>query len=230
MREASPLRSWLVLAALIAASGDALAAGDPERGARAMTPCLRCHALEEGRHMTGPSLHEIFGRNSATVAGFDRYSDALKGAGLVWNENNLDRYLANPAALVPGNRMTAATPDAQVRADIVAYLAARKDGALAEIPEPSPRQLDLRSLGPASRVTALSLCRDTWRVTLENGATLPFWERNLEFKTDSSVYGPEPGQPTLAPRGREGDRAMVIFADPAEIGAMLQRRCETAEP
>jgi cytochrome c len=33
------------------------------------------------------------------------------------------------------------------------------------------------------------------------------------------------GTPALMPAGMMGDRASVIFADPAEISASIERRC-----
>jgi cytochrome c len=49
-----------------------------------------------------------------------------KPAGAGVNAANLDRWLTNPQTLVPGARMFYAIPDAQVRADIIAYLASQK--------------------------------------------------------------------------------------------------------
>jgi cytochrome c len=50
--------------------------------------------------------------------------------GLVWNDESLNKFLQNPARLVPGTRMTyAGVKDAQERADLLAYLkAASADG------------------------------------------------------------------------------------------------------
>jgi cytochrome c len=56
------------------------------------------------------------------VPGF-AYSDALRKSGLTWDAALLERWLANPEALVPGQRMGYQLADAQARADIVAYLA-----------------------------------------------------------------------------------------------------------
>ena len=52
------------------------------------------------------------------------YSSAMKGADFVWDEQKLERFLANPDELVPGNRMKlygrlASTDD---RARIVSFL------------------------------------------------------------------------------------------------------------
>ena len=44
-------------------------------------------------------------------------------AGLVWNEETLDKFLENPTHFVPGTRMVyAGVKDAQQRADVIAYL------------------------------------------------------------------------------------------------------------
>jgi len=45
-------------------------------------------------------------------------------AGLVWDEATLDRYIADPDALVPGTAMSVPPlHDEQERADLLAYLA-----------------------------------------------------------------------------------------------------------
>ena len=60
---------------------------------------------------------------AGTVEGFRRYSPALKGADVVWNEATLDAWIADPQAFLPGNRMVfRGLPDAQARADLIAYL------------------------------------------------------------------------------------------------------------
>ena len=38
---------------------------------------------------------------------------------------------------------------------------------------------------------SITYCPDTYQVTTADGQTKLFWERNLRFKTDSSVIGPE---------------------------------------
>lgn len=84
----------------------ASAAGDPNKGAQVFGACAGCPSLDPGRHLTGPSLHDVVGRKPGTAAGFVRYSEALQRSGVVWGEKTLDAWLANPQALVPGNLMT----------------------------------------------------------------------------------------------------------------------------
>jgi cytochrome c len=54
----------------------------------------------------------------------------MKSSRLTWDDKTLDRFLANPPGVVPGTAMTyAGIPDAQERADLIAYLreAAKSD-------------------------------------------------------------------------------------------------------
>jgi cytochrome c len=46
----------------------------------------------------------------------------LKASHLVWNEESLDRWLADPEKTAPGQRMGINVPDARERADLIAYL------------------------------------------------------------------------------------------------------------
>jgi cytochrome c len=64
----------------------------------------------------------LFGRKAGTVPGY-AYSSALKNANLVWNEDSLKRYLADPKAFVPGTKMVSAgiKDEAQLD-DLLAYL------------------------------------------------------------------------------------------------------------
>lgn len=81
--------------------------------------CGACHGLDFDR--VGPRHRGIIGRQAGSVDGYD-YSPALRRAGIVWTSATLDTWLANPEALVPGQRMGYSVPDAADRADIIAYL------------------------------------------------------------------------------------------------------------
>ena len=98
----------------------ATAAPDAKRGAQLFAQrCAACHALDENR--IGPMLGGVFGRAAASTAGYD-YSPALRDAGLVWSKETLDKWLANPQAMVAGARMPVRIPEASTRRDIIAYL------------------------------------------------------------------------------------------------------------
>src|SRR5437868_1986258 len=110
---------------LLATSLASQAAGDAARGARLFTQCAACHSIALGEHMTGPSLAHAWNRKAAAAEGFQRYSEALKRAGLTWNDATLDKWLANPEALVKRTSMTfPGLKQPQDRADVIAYLRA----------------------------------------------------------------------------------------------------------
>jgi cytochrome c len=101
----------------------ALAAGDPVKGKADFEQCAVCHSLEAGQNGVGPNLHGLFGRKSAAEEDFV-YSAAMRRANVIWTPDALDRYLADPqGGVFRGNRMPfAGMPDAQARADLIAYL------------------------------------------------------------------------------------------------------------
>jgi cytochrome c2 len=101
----------------------AATAGDPVRGKSLFVKCVACHTVAAGQNRLGPSLAGVVGHKAASVPGF-RYSPAMQRSGLVWTRENLDRYVAAPAAVVKGTFMTfQGVPDARDRADLIAYLA-----------------------------------------------------------------------------------------------------------
>jgi cytochrome c len=217
---------------LVDATATVAAAGDPSEGARAFRACAACHALLPGQHRTGPSLAGVVGRKAATAEGFRRYSPALKAADLVWDEATLDAWIADPQALVPGNRMTfRGLPDRQARADLIAYLAQASSGEAPAEPGGggmmgmSGELPDLKTLGPEHQVTAVRRCGDTYEVATADGASEPYWELNLRFKTDGSELGPAPGKPVIVGAGMMGDRASVVFASPQEISPFIKPGC-----
>jgi len=114
----------LFVSMVLAVSGavPALAQGDPEAGENVFRRCAACHATQLGQHRVGPSLAGVFGAEAGTAEGF-RYSDALKASGIVWDEEALDQYLANPRVFIPGNRMAfPGLRGEQDRADVIEYL------------------------------------------------------------------------------------------------------------
>ena len=212
--------------------------GDAVRGQRDFRACAPCHSLEPGRNITGPSLADLWGRKAGSLPGFDRYSDALKSSGIIWDDRALDGWLTDPKRMVPDNDMPFdGIRDSGTRADLLAFLReATKPGAA---PTQSAqmqmkgrggmmgggRDPNLKKIEPAKQVKAITYCRDTYRVATADGKTRAFWERNLRFMTDSSNDGPEKGAPAIMPAGMMGDRAAVIFAAPDEIGRFIQKKC-----
>jgi cytochrome c len=229
------LRALAGLALVLASDAADAAQGDPETGARVYRACAACHSLEPGKHRTGPSLAGIWGKEAGTVEGFHRYSPALGLADVRWNKQTLDAWLADPEAFIPGNRMTfPGVRDGRARDDLIAYLkVATVGGASPQRPGEGGMMggmagadmPDLETLGSEQQVVAIRYCEDTYDVTTAAGESIPFWEFNLRFKTDSSDRGPRPGHPALLPASMMGDRAFVVFAAPDEISAFIESRC-----
>ena len=206
--------------------------GDPQRGAKFYRACAACHSLEPDRNRTGPSLAGVWARKAGSLQSFERYSPALKASSVVWDAETLFLWLEAPARMIPGNRMTfAGIPDAQTRADLVAYLRIAAAEQAATPPSGggmggmAPQFEDLKKLGPDHQVQAIRYCRDTYHVTTADGETADFWEVNLRFKTDSADTGPLPDKPVIMGAGMAGDRATVFFSTPEEIGTFIKHEC-----
>jgi cytochrome c len=102
--------------------GAARADGDAAHGEVKFQDCAACHRLEAGANNLGPSLHGIFSRQAGELADF-RYSPAIKRSGISWTPEVLDKFITDPQAMVPGNRMPyAGMASPGDRADLIAYL------------------------------------------------------------------------------------------------------------
>lgn len=93
-----------------------------ERGRSLYKLCQACHSLKEGVTLVGPSLHGLFKRHAASLDSFE-YSEALYGADFVWDPPRLSKWLANPAAMFPGNKMLfAGMKDPKQIDDLITFL------------------------------------------------------------------------------------------------------------
>lgn len=117
--------SFAVLAVGAAQSG---VTADAAHGAELYSSrCGACHSIEENG--AGPKHAGLIGRKAGSQSGFD-YSKALKKSKLVWDAATLDKWLENPNALVPGNKMVVQlATDPKDRADIIAFLLAKAGSA-----------------------------------------------------------------------------------------------------
>jgi len=121
MRDAR-LLGWLLAAAMVTGAAAAKAQGDPEKGERVFNKCRACHVVDQKQNRVGPHLVDIFGRGAGSVEGFN-YSDAMEESGIIWNEDTVAEYLAEPRGYIPGNRMAfPGLRKEQEIADVLAYL------------------------------------------------------------------------------------------------------------
>jgi cytochrome c len=115
-------RITLALTATLLTTAPTWGDGDASHGEKLFQECAACHKLDAGTNEVGPSLHGIFTRKAGALADF-RYSPAMKRSGIEWTPQTLDKYIADPQATIPANRMPyAGMASASDRADLIAYL------------------------------------------------------------------------------------------------------------
>jgi len=114
--------SHLLLLATLALASPAVAQ-DAENGADVFKKCRACHQVGEGaKNAVGPVLNGLLGRKAGTIEGFN-YSDANKSSGLIWDEAAFAKYIKDPRAAMPGNKMAfAGLKDDRDIADLIAFL------------------------------------------------------------------------------------------------------------
>ena len=117
------MKTWL-LPACVAIAAQAFfssaQAADAGRGKQLYeSRCVGCHSLDENR--VGPAHRGVYGRKAGSAKGYD-YSSAVKSSKIMWGAKTLDRWLTNPEALIPGQKMGFTVPEAADRADLIEYL------------------------------------------------------------------------------------------------------------
>lgn len=115
-----------LLAAPAMAQDSAGKGAGPDDGRLAFNnACRTCHTTKEGDNRLGPNLHGIIGRKAGSLAGYP-YSNSMAQSGVVWDQATLDRFIANPDSVVPGNNMKpfGGLASAEERGKIVAFLKA----------------------------------------------------------------------------------------------------------
>ena len=99
-----------------------VAAADVDAGKEDFKKCALCHTAEAGKNKIGPSLFGVVGRKSASLENYN-YSEAMKQFDHTWDPETLDKYLADPRAVVPNTKMIfPGIKDEKERQDVIAYL------------------------------------------------------------------------------------------------------------
>ncbi|HLN24998.1 MAG TPA: cytochrome c family protein [Patescibacteria group bacterium] len=131
------------MAVAVIAAGSAFAAectlsADATDGKTISNQCKTCHVFEADKpsRPTGPNLHDIFDDKAGTRKDFPKYSEAITAAnakGLVWTEDKLFAYLADPKAFFTAyngaelkHGMFFSLKDDAKRKDVIAFLKAIK--------------------------------------------------------------------------------------------------------
>jgi len=109
--------SFLICGAVSARAQD-VAAGEKD-----FVVCRACHQIgPNAKNAVGPVLNGIIGRTAGTYPDY-AYSPANKDSGLVWDPDELDKYLTSPQTVVPHTKMIfPGLKDPQKRKDVIAFL------------------------------------------------------------------------------------------------------------
>ena len=86
--------------------------------------CRECHSFLKDDNRLGPSLYGVVGRKAGAEPGYG-YTQSLKDSGVTWDEPTLDKWIANPGAVIPGNGMSppyGGVADPAIRQRIIAFL------------------------------------------------------------------------------------------------------------
>ena len=110
----------LAITMLIAFSSGTVAAADAARGQTLYkTMCVACHSIDYNG--VGPAHKGLIGKKAGSRTDYT-YSPAVKASSIVWADKTLDKWLANPEKLIPGQKMGFMVSAAKDRADLIAYL------------------------------------------------------------------------------------------------------------
>jgi len=132
-----------VLMVGLVAAGTAVAAecslpGDAAAGKTVSNQCKACHIFEADKpsRPTAPNIHDVFGEKAVVRKDFPKYSEAMNMAsskGLVWTEDKIFDYLADPKAFLTKvngtelkNAMFFQLKDEAKRKQVIAFLKAIK--------------------------------------------------------------------------------------------------------
>jgi cytochrome c len=115
---------WFVIGGITFAAAFTLPvrAADADKGKAVFEQCAACHSLGDAGDYDGPMLKGVIGRKAASLEDY-RYSAAMKRSDVTWDAAALEKYLTDPQAFIPGNRMAfAGISDKAQRDDLIAYL------------------------------------------------------------------------------------------------------------
>jgi cytochrome c len=86
--------------------------------------CRECHSFVKDDNRLGPSLYGVVGRKAGAESGYG-YTQSMKDSGVTWDAATLDKWIADPGAVVPDNGMSppySGIDDPVIRKRIIAFL------------------------------------------------------------------------------------------------------------
>ncbi len=119
-----------------------LAKASIDKGKATAKQCQACHTFEKGGpNRVGPNLWGIVGEPRGKGRGGFAFSDAMAKKGGEWTFEELNKFLKDPRAYIPGTKMTfAGISRDQQRADVIDFLRTQSDNPL-----PLPKVAEARA-------------------------------------------------------------------------------------
>lgn len=121
----------LVAVALTPATQALAVDGNADAGKKVFLKCGVCHGIGDTKKPVAPNLNNVVGRTAGTqeeflAKGSSGYSAAMIEAGkggLVWTEENISKWVADPKKMIPKTKMAfPGLKKEQEIADVVAYI------------------------------------------------------------------------------------------------------------
>ena len=116
-------RTAFITMSLLTCAAVSARAQDMAAGEKDFVVCRACHQIgPNAKNGVGPVLNGIVGRTAGTYPDY-AYSPANRDSGLVWDPDELDKYLTSPQTVVPHTKMIfPGLKDPQKRKDVIAFL------------------------------------------------------------------------------------------------------------
>lgn len=127
------LLRFLTLSGIVAALTTPVMAldGNVDAGKKVFAKCAVCHGIGDAKKPIGPTLNGVIGRTAGTQpdflakkgAGYSKAMIAAGEGGLVWTEEELASWVADPKKKIPGTKMAfPGLKKEQEIADVIAYV------------------------------------------------------------------------------------------------------------